>query len=1327
MVELQEVAAGRAEAIARAVRVWTGQLVDLTARNNLLYYKDLKVGTLDLAGVPPELLFDVLGGKSTLLSRLFGGQDARADAVKRARAVRNRAQEHFEERGLETLYLACGMATWTNQRGTATPSAPVLLVPARLASRGAAQDDFELSVTGELEVNPTLLQLLQSDFDCRCDPEELLAQAGIEGAVDTPKELDSGYRWLAERASEVPDFGVTPRFVLGTFSYAKLPMVKDLEGSVEAMAAHDLIAALAGDEQAQAAVRERRPAVDARAPDHIPPADEFLVVDADASQNYAINAVLGGQDLIIKGPPGTGKSQTIANLVSTLVARGQRVLFVAEKRAAIDAVLRRLDGVGLSDLILDLHGATSSRRQVAQQLASALATNSSLIRPDHAAEQRLLQARRDELNGRVEALHTPRQPWNLSVFGAQARLLGLDPTVQTTVRFRGQTLARLDERAHEATAENLRSYADLGGLALASSPSPWARARIVSVEQAQAAQALVDRLYHQTLPSIVARLQAAAADTGLRPPGTVEGWAQTLALLQNVRGNLDVFAPEIYEAPLDELLPLLAPLGEGPGKRFGAWLTSSPYRRTRKHIKGLMRPGVSVQGPKLLSALTETRDEKRHWRASAADEKPPTVPDDLDGLIGSFAQLRTELDELAGHLGEPSLDGSVDELRARLHALLGDPATLVKLPELHRLWSALHDAGLDELLADLATRGMAPSACADAFAFAWLSSVIEDVSFQDPRIGAFDGAHHSRVVAEYQAADRRHIETTAQRVRRRCAEEATRVQDEHPQQAALIRDQAARKRKHLSVRQLFSGAPDVMTALKPCWAMSPLLVSQLLPSDRPYFDVVVFDEANQLPPTDFFAGANPDTEEDPEAETRIVMDSRYESVLNAMTPFIDFRMLRWHYRSRDERLISFSNVYVYDRGLTTFPGVLGSESIQHVLVPYTHGAGSAVSSRAEVDRVVELILEHAETRPRESLGVITMGLPHKDRIDDALRGVLRERDDLGEFFDESRNEPFFTKNLERVQGDERDAIILSVGYCGRNADGQLRYNFGPLNDDGGERRLNVAVTRAKNRMTLVSSFSSLDMDPDRSSKEGIKLLRLYLQYAESGGEDLGPQATFIPELNPFEVDVRDTLEQAGVPLCAQYGASGFRIDFAAKHPTQPGRMVLAIECDGASYHSSQTARDRDRLRQDQLQRLGWTFHRIWSTDWFRNKDKETEKTLAAYHAAVSKTDAEVTQDGPPAQERDPQEAPRRRDARPTAPERPPRPPVQRFRNIDEYTQADLQAIVRWIESDTLLRTQDQLLIEVIHDLGFARRGRRIVDAINAAIESERGSTPADRR
>jgi hypothetical protein len=190
---------GRTGAIDSAAKVWTGQLVDLSARNNLLFYRDLKVGTLDLGDVRPDLLSDLLIGRTVALSPMFSDHKAKTGAVKRARAVRNRAQEHFEERGLETLFLACGMATWTNQRGAATPAAPVLLVPARLAPRGAAQDEFEVAVTGETEVNPTLLQMLQTEFDCHCDPEELLAQAGIEGAVDTAEELEVAYRWLTER------------------------------------------------------------------------------------------------------------------------------------------------------------------------------------------------------------------------------------------------------------------------------------------------------------------------------------------------------------------------------------------------------------------------------------------------------------------------------------------------------------------------------------------------------------------------------------------------------------------------------------------------------------------------------------------------------------------------------------------------------------------------------------------------------------------------------------------------------------------------------------------------------------------------------------------------------------------------------------------------------------------------------------------------------------------------------------------------------------------------------------------------------------------------
>ena len=379
--------------------------------------------------------------------------------------------------------------------------------------------------------------------------------------------------------------------------------------------------------------------------------------------------------------------------------------------------------------------------------------------------------------------------------------------------------------------------------------------------------------------------------------------------------------------------------------------------------------------------------------------------------------------------------------------------------------------------------------------------------------------------------------------------------------------------------------------------MSPLVVSQLLPP-LPYFDVVIFDEASQitpadavtsilrgrqlvvagddkqLPPTAFFVSDSTDDDTDqPDPETPAPLmagTAGFESILDALGSVLRFRQLLWHYRSRDERLIAFSNVHIYGRTLTTFPGISGGRVLRYVPVAWQPGADTN-SPAPEADAVVDLILEHARERPEESLGVITMGIRHRDRIEERLRQRLRDdpelAGDLAEFFDENRDEEFFVKNLERVQGDERDAIILSIGY-GKDARGGLPYRFGPLLTEGGERRLNVAVTRAKNRITLVSSFSSRDMDPDRSAAEGVKLLRQYLQYVESDGANLGDYVPDKPALNPFEVDVRDTLLRHGLKLTAQYGTSGYWIDFAVQHPTQPGHYILAIECDGATYHSS---------------------------------------------------------------------------------------------------------------------------------------------------------------
>ena len=225
-------------------------------------------------------ILKVLAGRPSSLSKLFPDEKTLQDAVKRARSIRNKTKAHYEERGIETLYLACGMATWSAQKSGATPSAPVLLVPCRLAPKGVAEEEFELTVTDELEVNPTFLQMLKAEFGVVCDPAELLESAGIEGIIDTPDELDASFGWLRRQCASVPGFKISERFVIGNFSYARMPMVRDLENSLEAMAAHDIVSALAGDADAQTALRHKGATEKIPSPDFVPPADEFLVLDA---------------------------------------------------------------------------------------------------------------------------------------------------------------------------------------------------------------------------------------------------------------------------------------------------------------------------------------------------------------------------------------------------------------------------------------------------------------------------------------------------------------------------------------------------------------------------------------------------------------------------------------------------------------------------------------------------------------------------------------------------------------------------------------------------------------------------------------------------------------------------------------------------------------------------------------------------------------------------------------------------------------------------------------------------------------------------------------
>ena len=1054
-----------------AAREWKNALVDLGGRNNLLHYRDLRLGTVDLTPADGEAVGGLLLGKTVRVSALFGDPVQREQVLRRLRTVHNKAKENFEERGLETLSVGCGLATWENKRAAWEPSAPVLLQRAALLPIGAAQDEFELCLTGEMEVNPTLLHVLRADFGCEVDRAALAAR--LDGQIDELWELQETYKWICEQARGVPGFGVDERIVLANFAYAKLAMVSDLDNAVDELAAHDLIAALAGDEQARAAVAGQGPGPGGvPGPDQVPLADEFLVLDADSSQNYAINAVLAGQSLIVKGPPGTGKSQTIANLIASLIARGNKVLFVAEKRAAIDAVTKRLGQQRLGELVLDLHDGTSSRRAFAQMIARALEASRDAPRLDNGAELQRVERRRDQLNGYDRALHGMREPWGTPVYDMRAELLGLG-SARTEFRFRGAVLKSLDGLAARQAAEDLEQYARLGGLTMVSRDSPWARSPIVSTEEVRRADEVLNEVRGHALPTAAAVLGHASSETSLPEPRALAGWAELIEAWAGADAALSAMTPAVYDLDLQAACEALAPAGRGGAGRLWAALTSGRYRAARAQLRTAASSGPKLGDRDLYSFAVAARDSARRW-AGLGGRGTPRAPHALAECRASFEQLLgllAQLEAWTGRVGLAQLSaGECEQFLGRLDA---DRGTLVRLPELRRLRASLQSAGLGEFLAGMTARQVSEEFAVRAFRHAWLSSILDHLTLTDPAIGGFIADAQDKAVREFSDGDRRHIETTSARVRRAYAENAVRIRDQFKDQAALVQHQAGLKRRHLPVRDFVRNAPDVLLALKPCWAMSPLVVSQLLPP-KPYFDVVIFDEASQitpadavtsilrgrqlvvagddkqLPPTAFFASAS--TEDDSEqAEPNtpasvMAGTAGFESILDALGSVLSFRQLAWHYRSRDERLIAFSNAHIYDRTLVTFPGADPGSVLSYVPAPWQPAADTN-SPAPEANAVVDLVLEHARERPGESLGVITMGIRHRDRIEECLRDRLRHdpelEAELSGFFDESRDERFFVKNLERVQGDERDAIILSIGY-GKNNRGELVYRFGPL-------------------------------------------------------------------------------------------------------------------------------------------------------------------------------------------------------------------------------------------------------------------------------------------
>lgn len=517
---------------------------------------------------------------------------------------------------------------------------------------------------------------------------------------------------------------------------------------------------------------------------------------------------------------------------------------------------------------------------------------------------------------------------------------------------------------------------------------------------------------------------------------------------------------------------------------------------------------------------------------------------------------------------------------------------------------------------------------------------VDDVLDSRPELQSARHSERDALVAEFRRLDAQLVQTTVARVIEKTETHRPTTKNGN---AGIILTEGAKKRRHMPIRELLSRTHDVALKVKPVFMMSPLSVSQYLPADI-RFDVVIFDEASQvmpedavnciyrgrsliiagderqLPPTNFFSLGSGEEDENWEADQSSAKD--FESVLSIAKGCGAFTSmtLNWHYRSRHEALIAFSNNRFYSGGLVTFPSAQAEGpdvGVEFFLVPNgQYDRGGSRRNLPEARFVARRIAHHYDTRPGMSLGVVAFSQPQADAIQLALDELILERPDLEPPLHGSRLDGLFIKNLETVQGDERDVMLFSVGY-GPDQAGKLTMNFGPINREGGWRRLNVAVTRARFRNEIIASFAGSQMNP--SGQRSVNEFRRYLDYAANGLSALALDDTesLGDAESPFEESVVDWLRSQGYQVTTQVGSSGYRIDMAVHHPEHPSRFVIGIECDGLQYHSSQTARDRDRLRDQVLTGLGWKLHRIWGTAWYRHRQAEQQRLRDAVDQAIA--------------------------------------------------------------------------------------------------------------
>ncbi len=1314
-------------AVAALIEEAKSQLLDLSRRNDLISFAPSDTQLKFVAAKPTHVATTLESEGALRIGTTKTETDSAPPGVTDAPAhscelvaenvssdlstIERATKRHRRERGVESLYLALGMLCWSPDENAREMRSPLFLVPVELShSATRSSGEFSLELRGDgLQLNPALRTKLATAHNVKLPPAKALSLSAIDTAFES----------VFQALSAVTTASIEPTVVVGCFDSSKFSLYTDLERNRALIAENPVVQALAGNQSALLSAHESIDPPGAASLDQaVDPADTFQVLDADSSQQAAIEAAKRGTNFVLQGPPGTGKSQTIANIIAEKLAAGEQVLFVSEKQAALGVVKRRLQEVGLEKFCLEVHGRQANRAQVLETLETALATTSSASEPDRESTLERLSEHRDAITAYGDQLQFAPEGWDLTVYeafgirsdrsdapridsGSVDPLAVSESAVNTAIDALA-TLARYDEEINRYETNpwrhtRLREWGvETGTKAKRALETLCETVKEMDTVRESIAEAIglevvtIDTL--RTVNDLLAHLddrpQLPWRDTLFDEAFVTDGSRlKALATLERARKTQTRELEANYRRSffaLDgiELTDELA--------AFGSFRSVNPtYRSLKRTITNHARDGYDPDHEQLLD---DTRQLAEIQRIEAEREEYRDVIDRLGPLYaGADTDWETliqaqqwigGLDAFDDELIIPVRDRLFDDrladvktIRQRTDKLLerfetayktfdslmdtseiridGDPIHAAPFSAVQSYFEGRRDdvpalqqritfeAQLETVretvAADYVDRFLEGSydpaelvpAFEKGFYTDWLHGVYEQTD-----LGGFSVAEVERYIESFRALDTEQLEQARTAIQRRVRDRQPTFDERHTpgEEEVHLRQQIDQQSEPL--RSLFDAAGSFITTLTPCFMMSPLSVAQYCPASSIQFDTVIFDEASQikphdavssiaraeqaiivgdrkqLPPTSFFTA---------ESATDDAVREDSDSILEEAAIVLPERTLRWHYRSNAEELIAFSNEQFYDGRLQTFPESEPADSTGVTFEYVEDGVydrGGTRQNHPEAVRVVDCIEAHAETRPDESLGVVAFSSAQQRAIQEALNRRRASNSTLDSFVasDDVLSE-FFIKNLEVVQGDERDRLLFSVGY-GPDETGQLSMNFGPLNEAGGERRLNVAITRAKSQVTVVSSILPEEIDCSRTDSKGVELFKRYLRYAREENEQCGLEHADGDSSDLFVAAVETALTKDGYTVVRPADRSGYSVDLAIEHPERPGSYVLGVECDGVAYRRSNTARDRDRLRREVLEQLGWTVHRVWSPNWATNRELALDRLTTAIDEAI---------------------------------------------------------------------------------------------------------------